>query len=186
MSHDIENIVQSCTTSQLLMSRSLRTQLPTTKKILKPKVVTFKEFSNKKKHSQERQQYYFNKHARALPPVNKGDAIFYKKTPEAKWSPGIVIKKCEEPRSFIIESLEGIKYRRNRQHILKPSSSHRRDNTCKEDIIKEGSNAYNENEIQEKEKEGSNNTSPNRLKEIKCTRYGRQIRPPKRFINESD
>lgn len=60
---------------------------------------------------------YYNRNTKPLSNLNEGDKVFYKKQPNSIWSPGIISKKCNEPRSYLIKDESGNLYRRNRQHI---------------------------------------------------------------------
>ena len=46
-------------------------------------------------------------------------AVMYQDATTKKWYPVTIVKRCEEPRSYIISTEEGIQYRRTQEH-LKP------------------------------------------------------------------
>ena len=54
-----------------------------------------------------------------LAPLEKGDAVRFKKDPPAAWTRGTVIRKHEAPRSYVIKGEKGTEYRRNRRHLRK-------------------------------------------------------------------
>ncbi|KAK9730164.1 hypothetical protein QE152_g15393 [Popillia japonica] len=68
-------------------------------------------------------KYYHDRGTKVLTPLKEGDKVYYKKTPSSSWMPAKVTKVGPSPRSFIVTSPEGIDYRRNRHHILKPNST---------------------------------------------------------------
>ena len=45
--------------------------------------------------------------------------VMYQDATTKKWYPATIIKRCEEPRSYIISTEEGTQYRRTQRH-LKP------------------------------------------------------------------
>lgn len=106
--------------AQLLMSRSLRTQLPTVINNLKPKTVKFQEYFKKKEESKNKMKDYYDRKTKVLPELEEGDKVYFKKMPDTPWTTGTVKSKCDQPRSYTIEGSDGFIGRRNRQHILKP------------------------------------------------------------------
>ena len=102
--------------AQMLMSRRLRTKLPTSEKLLKPKTV--KPISQLR----ERQRLYKKYHDRGdkdLPDLQPGDNCRYRKN--GLWIPAVVVRKTPYPRSYLIKS-NGVILRRNRRHLLKVNS----------------------------------------------------------------
>ena len=101
--------------AQMLMSRSLRSKLPSTIKSLAPQVVHPREDLLDRQEKQKK--LYDNRHsAQDLPPLSPGDVVRVK---EGKtWEPAVVKEKHELPRSFIVNR-DGRDYRRNRSQILK-------------------------------------------------------------------
>ncbi|XP_073967449.1 uncharacterized protein [Choristoneura fumiferana] len=179
--------------SQLLMSRSLRTQMPVVLEHLRPKLENKQEYSEKKTHSKQRQKFYFDKKAKNLPDIHVGDLVWYKKNPQSKWIPAKVVNKCKEPRSFIVETEDGVTYRRNRQHLMKSTSTplglipeikkHEREIRPQErfkvitEELKE-EQVDNERKIEVERADGSTGETGN---SVKVTRSGRQIKPPSRY-----
>lgn len=161
--------------SQLLMSRSLRTQMPITIKHLKPTITDYHKYHKNKRQNMNKQQYYYNKKARKLPKLHINEHIWYKKKPEQRWLSGKIIKQCKEPRSFIIES-EGNTYRRNRQHILKPIVFHDVNEPKDSNLV------LGNKEIESSQMESNSNCqSQSQHNQVKMSRYGREIRPPVRY-----
>ena len=86
--------------AQLLMSRRLRSTLPMTHSLLAPAVN--KGVTKQLKDRQERQQVYYDRGARPLPPLSKGDTVQYRTG--NTWQPDVVISRClEAPRSHLIK-----------------------------------------------------------------------------------
>lgn len=106
--------------AQLLMSRSLRMKLPTSENLLKPKTIDYDQHNKAVKEKIAKMTEYHDQHAKVLPSLKEGDDVLYKKNPLSPWSPASVVTTSSEPRSFVIRTSEGVDYRRNRQHLLKP------------------------------------------------------------------
>lgn len=104
--------------SQLLMSRQLRTKLPSQISQLKPKIVKFSEYSNIKDKNLQKTKNYYNKSCKNYQEFHVNDNIYFKKNPkDIIWTKGQIISKTKLPRSFIIQDNFGKTYRRNSQHI---------------------------------------------------------------------
>lgn len=101
--------------AQAMLSRTIRTKLPIQDKFLIPKVS--KEIKQKKEEDHRRAETYFNRHAKDLRPFEPGEDIMIKKG--RTWHSGRVISKHNTPRSYIVDTPDGV-YRRNRRD-LKPS-----------------------------------------------------------------
>ena len=103
--------------AEMLMSRKLRSNIPILKESLKPKVVRFDENSLNKQKENYKKQY--DKNARDLLPLKKGENVMFKKSPNSKFENGIVKDIFTKyPRSYLIQSENGTIYRRNRRHLL--------------------------------------------------------------------
>lgn len=109
------NIQAPC---QLLMSRKLRTVIPSLAKSLKPKLIDLKLHERAVSQKMKKTKEYYDRDARDLPSLEIGEAVMFKKLPDEPFVPGTVAGKCNEPRSYMIESADGVSYRRNRQHIV--------------------------------------------------------------------
>lgn len=109
-----------CSPAQLSMSRKLRSKLPVIERELKPKVCNYEQLKQCNDKYIVKSKQYYNKCTKELPPLHVGDRIYFQKYPKAVWSPGVITQIGPEPRSFVIQS-NGVLYRRNRQHINKPS-----------------------------------------------------------------
>ncbi|XP_072384490.1 uncharacterized protein [Diabrotica undecimpunctata] len=130
--------------AQLLMSRNLRMKLPVSEKILIPKTIDRDEYNKFIKEKERKVKEYHDRSARNLPNLFVGENVFYKKVPSSPWLPATVIEIGPFPRSYVVRTPEGVHYRRNRQHILKPASTISRQNS--EVIVKhENSTAASSN-----------------------------------------
>ena len=101
---------------QRLMSRRTKTLLPTSGKLLKPKVV---EGAKKEKEKiKAKQAQYYNKSAKDLPHLNKGDTVRIQPLKDRKrpWLRPTVQDKVNI-RSYTVLTEDGAILRRNRRHL---------------------------------------------------------------------
>ena len=99
--------------AELLMGRKIQTCLPT-------RIRSAPDHSAVKQRLQERQSIQknqFDVHSKELAPLVTGQKIWLQES-AGKWIPARVVLKCPEPRSYLVETLNGRKYRRNRVHLL--------------------------------------------------------------------
>ena len=101
------------TPSQMLMSRLLRSKLPTKQTLLQPKVV---DAHKDLKHRQRRQKSYYDKGTSPLPQLNPGDVVRVQRG--KVWEPAVVKASHVQPRSYLVQSQHG-QLRRNRRHLIK-------------------------------------------------------------------
>ncbi|CAL1672635.1 unnamed protein product [Lasius platythorax] len=109
-------IFENFSPSQILMSRKLRSTIPTNDKELIPKIINREKFNNifKKKVTQ---QYYYNKKGiKALSELDEGTKIVVQLKPKGSWIPGIIKQKVRE-RTYIVKTNNGSEYIRNRKFI---------------------------------------------------------------------
>lgn len=100
--------------SELFFNRKLKTKLPINSKLLQPKLNN--DFQENWQRKVKKQEENYNQHVKSLPNLNNDEQVFMQLN--GKWKPGKIIKKDENPRSYLVES-NGREYRRNRVH-LKP------------------------------------------------------------------
>ena len=99
---------------EILRGNKLSTPLPT--KILNNRKDT-EEIRNRLAIRQDTMKEYHDRKARPLKPLEKGQHIRFQLQPQGAWIPGKVVEKAEEPRSYVLETPNGMKLRRNRIHI---------------------------------------------------------------------
>jgi len=150
--------------SELLMSRKLRTKIPTAEVNLKPRLVDEDGLRAKEHSMKSRMKINFDQRRRAkpLPVLEPGDKVWIKDREEEA-----VVEKQNSSRSYDVKTESDDTYRRSRVNLNKlPDSS-------------------------------ENNTEPNQTKalyqnlpklenqvlpdNVKRSRYGRIVKPPKRF-----
>jgi hypothetical protein len=107
--------------AQLIMGRNLKTTLPVHPKKLEPQWPNKNDVQAKMIHHKVQTAENFNKHARELPKLNVGDYVAVKTDTEKQWdTKGVVIEDLGN-RSYIIETDNGARLRRNRRHIANAS-----------------------------------------------------------------
>ena len=111
--------IDGVTPAQALMSRRLRSPLPISQRKLNPKPVNRTTFHAARQQQQQQQRKHYDRTAKSLPPLEKGDTVRFRKDLQAAWTRGTVIRKHEAPRSYVIKGENGTEYRRNRRHLRK-------------------------------------------------------------------
>ena len=109
--------IDGVTPAQALMSRRLRSSIPISRQLLKPETINHNQFQHSRTEQQQNQKKYFDKTSKSLPPLKKGDTVRFKKDPTSPWVPATIYAKHDTPRSYIIETSNGSRYRRNRIHL---------------------------------------------------------------------
>ena len=102
---------------QRLMGRRTRTLLPTSAKLLKPKLPKpAKDLVTKKR---EKQAHYYNRGAKRLKELKPGDIVRMKPDPKDRkklWKKATCLQEVA-PRSYEVD-IEGKRYRRNRKDLV--------------------------------------------------------------------
>ena len=101
--------------AQRLFARRTRTLLPSSERLLKPKLTT--AVPDKLIERQRRQATFYNKGAKDLPALKEGDKVMMEPiTGQSVWKPAVVTK-CLGNRSYNIRTQSGGFYRRNRRQL---------------------------------------------------------------------
>ncbi|CAB4024842.1 sec1 family domain-containing 2 [Paramuricea clavata] len=163
--------IDGVTPAQALISRRLRSPLPISQRNLNPKPVNRTTFHAARQQQQQQQRKHYDRTAKCLPPLEKGDTVRFKKDPQAAWTRGTAIRKHEAPRSYVIKGENGTEYRRNRRHLRK-TREHQADLDTPDiddpqDPIPQPTTNAERNNIQIP-------IAPN-LPQLKTSRYGRRI-----------
>lgn len=103
--------------SELLMSRQLRTKIPSIQSYFEPKLINVENYRANVENRRKKSSGYYNRKTRNLKPLSVGDNVMFRKTPTSCWNTGTVIQNCIQPRSYIINDSKGATYRRNREHL---------------------------------------------------------------------
>ena len=170
--------------AQRLMGRRTKTLLPTTAKLLQPKLINPQTVRKELRQRKTRQKIYYDRHTATLKPLTVGDTVMMRA--KGKWEPATVIAiSADGPRSYIVNTPSGQKYRRNRRH-LKPAprsldaSHHYTANQSYDNWLDEDSIAdYNDTAEMEIPAEQDSNPSPH----LQLRRSQRTIRKPSRYTD---
>ena len=105
--------------AQRFLNRRTRTLLPTTEKLLKPKVSL--ELTERKIATEPEAEERFDKHAKDLTPLEEGGTVRMKPFTKGdkEWSKATVTRRLDD-RSYEVEA-NGTTDRRNRVHLKKTS-----------------------------------------------------------------
>lgn len=106
---------------QQFMNRRWRTLLPTTTDLLQPCVLPCETQQRKLVKKQQIQAHYYNRTAKDLSKLKKGDVVRMKPTRlgQHEWRKATVTSRYDD-RSYLVETEDGgIKYRGNRVHLRK-------------------------------------------------------------------
>ena len=101
---------------ELLNKRKLRNNLPVKiQNAEQNKAEVYERLSER----QQKQKDYHDKHAlpRELPPLVIGQHVTIQNQDTGRWTPAVVVAKCPEPRSYIVQTPNGTQLRRNRNHL---------------------------------------------------------------------
>ena len=105
--------------SELLMSRQLRSILPTSSQPLYPRPIEPETVISQRQNMQSQQRYYYNQGAHSLPQVQKGDPVYVQVSKQGTWVPAQVTAQSDTPRSFVVQTENGSNLRRNQRFIRK-------------------------------------------------------------------
>lgn len=101
--------------AQLLMSRRLRSVLPSTKSQLQPEIVSYKDGHAKWQQRQQYQKRYYDTSSKPLPPLHSGECVRVQE--QGRWKPAVIIQPADTERSYILRTHDGQMYRRNLRHL---------------------------------------------------------------------
>ena len=103
--------------SQLMMSRRTKSKLPTSASLLKPSVRDGNDIHDKLRQRQDEQKRHHDVGAYELPPLRPGDTVRIRQSAflGGNWDKAAVVSTNHNaPRSYIVTTPDGRKYRRNR------------------------------------------------------------------------
>ena len=170
--------------AQLFLNRRLKTSLPTSAPLLSPKHINVKEVQDRLKTRQKKYKEYFDKHSHELRPLKIGEPVVM--LTGDKWSHAKVVEKHISPRSYIVKTPSGNKFRRNRKH-LKPTKycATTDDIQDSHDLADKVFESPNVNPSVEQNQSDNNQKSSENSKEVikhsNVTRAGRKVITPKKF-----
>ena len=101
--------------AELLMSRKLRTRLPTSKSLLDPQPRSPSQIRHNLLTRQQRQKAFYDRGTRPLSKLHEGEPVRMKRGRE--WTPAVVVQQHQAPRSYIVATPDGTQMCRNRFHL---------------------------------------------------------------------
>lgn len=107
--------------AELLMGRRIRTTLPILQDNLKPSWPDMDRIQLADASAKLKQAHFYNHRngVQCLPPLSPGDPVLTKLDGQKQWTtPADVQSASSTPRSYIVETAQGERYRRNRRHLL--------------------------------------------------------------------
>ena len=169
--------------SELLFGRKLKDTVPTNPDKLKPKWPNMVKVTSKEIALKQKQTKYYNKRHRVqnLPQLCEGDNVWIKD--KRTW--GKVISEDKNPRSFHVETNNGILLRRNARFlrslpgssIIQQSASRQTTQDCLHTPVSNNHSGNSEQEVNHQ----SNHTVQGDSSEHYVTRSGRVSKPPDRL-----
>lgn len=105
------------TPAQLFFGREVKTRMPISDSLLTRNNLGEETVRNKLKEKKEKQKYYYDRNAKALPVLNLGDLIIFKKNGK-EWNYGTIVGNVNG-RSYIVKDNFENYFRRNRRFIAK-------------------------------------------------------------------
>ena len=95
-----------CSPMQILTSRSARSSLPMSHAVRKQKGLDCEDLRT----------YCKNEHL-PLHDLHLNQAVMYQDPASKRWYPATITKLCQEPRSYIITTKQGVQYRKTQAHL---------------------------------------------------------------------
>ena len=179
---------------QMLMSRRTRTLLPITEILLRPQVV--EGVSDDIKARKQKAKFHYDKTARDLPELIIGEPVrLQPDLPKQPWRKATCLGQIG-PRSYLVQTEEGQKYRRNRKFLrttseavsaplptsAAPVAQHRRDSTPgNEQSRRELAEEPQDTTRTDSQHDESNNTTSVDDKAVRSTRTRRNIQKPAKY-----
>lgn len=103
------------TPAQMLSGRNLKCIIPVTRQFLHPQIVDHNQVKQSLQELQEKQKQYYDRQTALLPPLQEGNSVRVRK--DGKWKEARVIKPHDAPRSYLVQTMEGATFRRNRRDL---------------------------------------------------------------------
>ena len=125
---------------------------------------------------QQKQKNYYDQHAHDLSHLEPGQDVRIQDHKTKEWQQGTIQEKCQEPRSYVVETENGKQLRRNRQHIrptIRPVVGH-----SLETQARQQSEHMDNSTCQTNNEQGQDNEA---VELVYRTRSGRVIRKPERY-----
>ncbi|CAN8012722.1 unnamed protein product [Ixodes pacificus] len=106
------------------MGRQTRTLLPVHTSHLEPETVPTKDVHNRLQEIRQRQRRHYNRGARNLPTLSRGQQVTTYLQDKRTWAPATVLRQTNTPRSTILQTEDGREVRRTREHLREVAAPH--------------------------------------------------------------
>lgn len=172
--------------AQLFLGRSLKTDLPTTAPLLGPPCRS-NDIKERMKLRKRKQKFFYDRHSgKELRPFDNGEKVVMQKG--NTWLPAEVAEKHHNPRSYIVRTDNGKKYRRNRKH-LRPTKSQWSNPETEESfrnaeppqLVEIEPRASTDNPPNDQDHDIQGNDVETHINTEKTSRYGRVIKTPQKY-----
>lgn len=109
--------------AQILMSRRLRSILPTTTQQLRPQVAPEASVHARREICQQRQKQHYDRSTRLMSTLHACASIRFQQN-DGTWKPATITRPAETSRSYHIQTSDAhvMSFRRNRRHLLDHSA----------------------------------------------------------------
>ena len=177
---------------QLLMSRRTKTTLPTNPKLLEPEIRQNIQKDLIKR--QNVQKKYYDQNTTKLPELSEGDRVRVQQQ-DGTWKPAVVTKKSPQPRSYVVQTKDGV-LRRNRRHLMKTSENDQNNSKPQNKVTADRCDKFMDLDIDNQvnpenqprldyNPQNHSSPQPKPPEPQAVTKSGRVVKPPKRYIEES-
>ena len=143
-----------CSPMQILTSRSARSSLPMSNAARKQKGLDCEDLRTHCK----------NEHL-SLQDLHLNQAVMYQDPASKRWYPATITKLCQEPRSYIITTKQGVQYRKTQAHL---KSYQPQESTSENELLAQNNHKWTVKSA--KDKQSYTNLAQSRTK--------RDIKPP--------
>ena len=125
----------------MIFSRQVRTKLPVHPSALVP--VVHSDIRSQLQRRQTKTKEYYDKGSKALPPLKEGDTVRFQKPGKKLYTPAMISKVHDTPKSYVITNQTGSQYRRNRRalHLTKEPMYVRQDDLLDSIVDPQSKNA---------------------------------------------
>nr|XP_022906587.1 uncharacterized protein K02A2.6-like [Onthophagus taurus] len=112
--HNFPTRTTSISPAELIFNRNINTKLPiATNKLVPKKMEKINMYQENFKRYQEKYKTYFDRSAKAPEEFKVGENIMMRDVNKKVWKPGLVMEKCDTPRSYKVMDERGRTLRRN-------------------------------------------------------------------------
>jgi hypothetical protein len=158
--------------SELALGRKLRSNFPYNKELLKQKFHSLEDVTSRYYQYKEKQKQYYDRGTRHFNELKENESVLIQEG--RRWCEGKVMERCRDaPRSYNIKKKNGVLIRRNRKQLKRWFGG------AGEEIIQEENQEEGNRRAIDEEAVMVENEQ--HRESVTTSRYGREIRPPRRY-----